>query len=182
MCAPVALLAVAAGTQAAAGGATAISQYQQGAAQNKYYNYLADQSQAQGANNLKIADKQSTLIQDQASQEGKQLKTNQAEFNSAQRASLSANGVTGVTAQDIVSSSLSKEQMDEFAVRYNADVKSWQTNTEGQYKNWAANVQADQYRYAGKAAKSAGKTQAFTTLLSTAASVASTAYGGIKKK
>lgn len=184
MCVP--LIAVAAAATLASGATTAYSQYQTGAAQNKYYNYMAENSNteagyavAQGQQAIKNGELQSKLIQDQASAEGKSLKTQQAEFNASQKATLAANGVYGVTADDIQNNTLSKEKLDEMTLRYNADVKSYEVTTDASYKNqayqyqaWQSNVQADQYRYQGKASAQAGKTQAFTTLLSTASSVA----------
>ena len=165
-------VAVAIGVTVAAGGYSAYSQYQAGSAQNKYYNYLADNSRREGEYAIKAGDAQSKAYQDQAKIQGKQLNKSQAEFNASQRAAMAASGVTGVTSEDIVSSTFSKEKLDESLLRYNADLKSWETNTSAAYKKWAANVQADQYGYQGKAAKYAGKVGATTTLLATAASVA----------
>lgn len=170
MCVPLAVAAIA--TTVAAGGYTAYSQYQAGQSQNKYYQYMSDQSRLEGQAALKQGEAQSTAIQDQAKLEGRQLSSNQSEFNASQRAALAASGVTGVTAEDITSSTFSKEKLDQALLRYNADTKSWEANTNASYKNWESNVQADQYGYQGKAAKYAGKTQAVGTLLSTAASVA----------
>ena len=190
MCVP--LLAVAAAATVASGGYSAYTQYQSGAAQNKYYNYMAANANteagyalSEGQQALKVGETQSRLVQDQASREGKQLKTDQARFNASQRATLAANGVYGVTAEDITTDTLSRERLDEMALRYNADVKSWEIGTDAKYKNqskqyqaWQSNVGADQLRYQGKAASYAGKTGAFSTLLSTATSVASM---GVKK-
>lgn len=186
MCAP-ALIPVAMAATAAAGGVSAYSQYQQGAAQNRYYKQMAANSEieagyalAEGEQALKVGRQQSKAVQDTASYQGKQLKESQAEFSAAQRAIMAANGVTGVTAEDISNSTFNKQQLDEMALRYNADVKSWEVNTDASYKNqskkyqaWQSNIQAGQYQYAGKAAKYSGQVGAFTTLLATAASVAS---------
>lgn len=173
MCDPVTLTVAAVATTVGAGGYAAYNQYQQGLAQNSYYQYQAEQSRTEGQSAIEAGNKQSNLIQDVAAAEGKQFKTNAAEFNAATRAQLAANGVQGVTASDIVSDNLSQQDLDEMAIRYNADVKSWEVHNEAENKNWALRVQADQEDYAGKEAKRAGKTQAIGTLLSTAASVAS---------
>lgn len=82
-------------------------------------------------------------------------------------------GIQGVTAEDIANDTFNKQRLDELAIRYNADVKSWETNTQAANQNWAAQTQANQYRYAAKNAKHAGKIAAFTTLLGTATSTAS---------
>lgn len=139
----------------------------------------------EGQQALRAGELQSKVIQDNASFEGKRLKTSQSQFNASQRAIMAAAGVTGVTAEDITTSTLSQQQLDEMALRYNADVKSWEVKTGAAYKNqskqyeaWQSNIQADQFRYAGKAAKYAGKVGAFSTILSTVASVATTAAMG----
>lgn len=178
MCVPLAAAAIA--TTVAAGGFTAYSQYQSGAASNKYYQYMSDQSRQEGQLALKQGEAQSTAIQEQAKLQGKQLSTNQSEFNASQRAAMAAAGVTGVTAEDIVSSTFNKENLDKSLLRYNADLKSYESTSNAAYRNWASNVQADQLTYQGKAAKYAGKTQAFSTLLATAASVATIgAFSGL---
>ncbi len=167
------------------------SQYKAGAAQNGYYNYMANNSNteakyalAEGEQAVKQGELQSKVIQDTASQEGKQLKTNQAEFNASQKAALAASGVYGVTAQDITNNTLSKEKLDEMTLRYNADVKSYEATTNAGYQNqakkyqaWQSNIQADQYRYQGKYALYSGKVGAFSSLLSSAKQVATLAAG-----
>jgi len=180
-----------------AGVYTAVNQYQAGKADNKYYQYLAGQSEEeakakkeyakkQGEAIVSTAEKQSHLIQESAGEDFKTLKKDEAQVLSSQRAALAANGIdlSSVTAQDIASDTLSKAKLDEINIRYNADVKSWETKEEANYKKWALEsgadidawnlrTRADQYRYAGKSALQTGKTQAFGTLLSTATSVAS---------
>ncbi len=178
MCVALAAAALTAG----AGITSSISQYQQGISQDRYYQSLAERSRAEAAYATKMGDVQSTAIQDTAKVEGKQLKEGQAEFNASTRAQLAANGISGVTAEDIVSSNLSKERMDELVLRNKADVNSWQANTQAGYENYAKNAEANDYGFAGKSAKRAGKISAFTTLLGTAASVASMAPLGSGKR
>jgi len=184
MCDPVTLTAIAMGVTATAGGVSAYSSYKQGAATKKYYDYMADQSRIEGESVYKAGKKQSELVQESAKQEGKRHKIGTAELASTQRAAMVANGMdlSSVTAQDIASDSMSKAKLDEISMRYNADVKSWSIMEDSKYKRWSANVQADQYGYAGKSAKKAGKMEAFNTLLSTAASVASMSTGLLKPK
>lgn len=159
---------------AGAGGFTAYSQYQQGAAQKRYYDYQSQQSILQGEASLAAAQQQSNLVQDQQEQSGKQLAINQAKLQGAQTVAMATNGTqNGVTAQDIKSDTLTTAQQDEAALRYNADTKSWSIVAQGNYDKFAADQQAIQDRYAGKNALQAGKIAAVGTLLSTAASVAS---------
>ena len=170
VCVPV----IAAGLTIGSGIYNAFNQYQEGVAAKKYYDYQAGQAQQEGQLALQQGQKQSELIQDTAKVQGKQLATSQAEFNASQRAALGASGNIGGSAEDVINSTFTKQQLDESLLRYNANVNSWQTTESAKYKNYALGVQADQYRYAGKNAKYAGKTKAFSTLLGTAASVANT--------
>ena len=172
------LTAVAIGATATAGGTSAYSQYQQGAAQKKHYNSLADRSTKEGQAALETADRQSTAVQDTAKTSGERLAKDQARFNATTRAQLSAQGVSGAMAEDLITSNFSNEAMDKAILRNNADLKSWEINTQGAYTNWGKINEANDYRYAGKSAKRAGAIGAFTTLLGTAASVASMGAGG----
>jgi len=71
---------------------------------------------------------------------------------------------------------LSKERLDELALRYNADVNSWQATEEAKNRNWSLQNQAGQLEFAGKNARIAAKRNAFSTLLGTAASVGQTFF------
>lgn len=159
---------------AAAGGLQAYGQYQQGKAQNSYYQYLAGQSLIEGQAAYDRSLKQSELIQDSASLQNKSAAIKAAEASSTQKAQMAASGVdlSSVSAQDITLDTLTKAKMDEMMIRRNANLNSWAVEEEGKNARWTSKNQADQYRFAGKQAKSAGKTQAFTTLLSTAATMA----------
>jgi hypothetical protein len=168
------------------------TQYQTGVAQNKYYQQMANNANIEagyaleeGEQALRVGKAQSKAIQDTASQEGKRLKIGQAGFNASQRAAMAAMGLSGVTQEDIVKDTVSKEKLDEMTLRYNADIKSWETETEAAYKNqskkyqaWQSNIQADQLRYQGRASKYAGQTGAFSSLLSNAMSTAKMVAGG----
>lgn len=149
---------------------TANSQYQQGVAANKYYQSQAEQARVEGEYAIKAGERQANLIQDSAKEQGKQLKTSQAEQNASTRAALAASGVQGVTSADIISNNLSKQDLDVEAVRYNADMRSYNAREEAKLTRWEKRLMADNLDYSGKMAKKAGKTQAFSSLLSTAAS------------
>ena len=170
MCAPVVMAAM-----AVAGGMQAYGQYQQGVAANKYYQSVADAQEQQAQIEYQRGEKQSTLIQDSAKYKGKSQAEKAAMVSSSQRSALVANGIdlSSVTSQDLASETMSKAKMDELAIRYDADINSWNTMEDAKYKRWALNVQAGQSRASGKNALSAGKMQAFTTLASTAVSMAS---------
>jgi len=157
-----------------------MNQVAAGKAQQGYMNYIAESKYQQGQAAIAQAQAQSTAFQDTAKIEGKQLKTSQAEFNSSQRAAMAAAGVQGGTAEDIIGNTLTKQQMDEAIIRYNADIRSWEANTQAQYDNYALQTEAESYRIAGRNARTAGKRQAFATLLGTAAMVAPSVIGAFK--
>jgi hypothetical protein len=195
MCDPITIAAVV--TTTAAGTYKAYSENQEGKAQQAYYNYLSEQSRIEGQTALDIGNKrseaalkqgdlQSQSVQDVASQEGKQLKEQQARFSSSQKAIMASQGVTGVTAQDIALDTFNKQRLDELNLRYNADVKSYEAKVgarygsyqaleEAKYNNFASQNLAGQYSFAGKNARKAGQRQAIGTLLGTAATLAFTA-------
>jgi len=164
MCGP---FAIAAAT-AASGAMQAYGQYQEGVAQSKQYKYMADQSKQQGDLAVSRGQIQSELIQNTASQENKNLKNNQADFNSSQRVALATQGQGGTTAEDIVSNTVNNQILDEQALRYNADTKSYEVTEGAKYQKYANDAQAGQYDMASKYAKRAGKMSAFTTLLGSA--------------
>jgi murein L,D-transpeptidase YcbB/YkuD len=161
------------GLMAVAGATQAFGQYQQGKAENDLAQAQATQSRNEGKIALARGAKQSELIQDAASYEGKQQAVKTAEALASQRAAVAAAGLdpSSVTVSDIVSSSLSKAQLDEAAIRYNADMRSWATTEEAKYANWTGQRQGDLYSLAGKNAKTAGTMNAAGTLLGTAASI-----------
>lgn len=168
MCTPLAI----AGATAASGLTQAYGQYQEGVANSKYYQYQADQARQEGKIAIERGQRQSELIQDTAKAEGKNLKTSQAEYNASQKVALAASGMSGTTAENIALDSMNKQQMDEAVLRYNYDTKSYEVTEGAKYQKYASDVAADQYGYASKNAKRAGKMAAFNTLLGTAASVA----------
>lgn len=174
MCLP--LIVVAA--TVAYGAYSATNAYQQGVAEKKYYDLQADQSRAEGEAIAKAGQSQSERIQDTAKEQGKKFAGEATAFASTQRATMAAMGLSGSTAENIVSSTFGKQELDKNLIRYNADVKSWETLTEAGYKNWTSNALADQYNMAGKMAKKKGTAEMTKAILSTVVSVASLGVGG----
>jgi len=170
-------------TMAVAGGYQAYSQHKQGIAENDYYDYLAQNSRAEGDAVMKVGQKQSELIQDSAKFKGTAQKKKAAQVLSSQRAAMAANGIdlSSVTAQDIVSDTMSKTSLDELAIKYNADMNSWSTMQDSKYKKWSATSQGNQYEMAGANARSAGNRSAFSTLIGTASSMAMSGKGLLPK-
>lgn len=157
--------------QIAAGAFTAYSQIQEGKAQSNYYNYLAQQKEQESEIALQRGERQSELIQDTAKYEGKKFGESAAEFSASQRAALAANGVQGVTAADITESSFNKQNLDAQAIRYNADVKSWEARNQANLQSYYAKTEAEGNRFAARNAKAAAKRGAISTVLGTAAQI-----------
>jgi len=180
MCDPVTLTVITMGATAAAGGMTAYGQYKQGAATNKYLKAVANINEEQGRLEVKRGEKQSTLIQDAAKFDAKKQKTGAASVAASARAVQVANGIdlSSVTAEDLATDTINKSRLDELAIRYNADVSSWNVTEDAKYKKWTLDQEAENKRAEGRNAKAAGKRGAFTTLLGTAASMAGTALLG----
>lgn len=159
---------------------SAYGRYKQGIATRKYYNYLAQQNDEEARHVKKMGDKQSELIQDTAMLEGKRQKAQATSEAAAQKVAMVANGLdlSSVSASDITSDTISKAKLDEIAIRYNADIKSWQVNTETSYKNWALQTKATQHRFAGEQAYEAGRSGFRRTLITSAALIGG-AVGGL---
>jgi Tfp pilus assembly major pilin PilA len=168
MCDPITVVAL----TAASTGMQMYSAYQEGQAQSRYYNAVAEQKRAEGDAAIKRGERQVTNIQDIAKMEGKQFAGQKAKFNATQAAQMAAQGITGVTADDIEFDSLNKEKMDEYAIRYNADVKSWETKESAKYSKWASETEADQFRFMAKNAKTSSYNNMMGSLLGGATSLA----------
>lgn len=178
MCDPITATALT--LTAVSGGMQAYGQYKEGTATKKYLDNVADLKEQQGKIELARGQKQSELIQDSAKFEGVKQKKSAAQVASAQRATLVANGIdlSSGTATDLVKETIDNARLDELAIRYNANIQSWNTTEDAKFRKWGLDVEASQARTSGANAKASGKRQAFTTLLSTAASMAGTAYLG----
>jgi len=177
MCSPTILFATSMAMTAYSGYRQAQAQREAGNAQNNYYDALQQRSQMEGQYAMRMGRVQSNLVQEQAKREGKSLAKSRAQFNASQRAKMVAQGmdVSSVTAQDIIESNYSEQELDELTLRHNADLKSWNITETAKNKNWVAQAQADQYGFAGDNAKTAGKINARNTILSTATSMAGSA-------
>lgn len=176
MCDPVTITAV--GLTVAGGATSAYSSYQEGLATAAYNDYLSKQARQDAEITQRTAKAQSQAIQDTAAIEGKRLSKQQAKALSKQSAALAAAGVSGGSAENILSESITNQQEDKNILRYNADLNSWKTITDADYRSWALRNQADLYGFSAKEAKRAGKRKAFSTLLSTAGTTAFMGAGG----
>ena len=179
---------------AVSGAYSAYSQYQQGKAQGKMYEYqeslsqqnqeLTRQQAKQQADLIKkTSERNINLTQGAAAEESKRLAGGISRVYGTQRAATGTLGIGGVTAIDIIKDTFDKANKDQAAIRYNADVRSyeysenarnqvWTVQEEAKNRVWALGEEAKQYSVAAKYARKAGRTQAVGTLLTTAASMA----------
>lgn len=174
MCEPATLMAVGSMAMTAySGWNTGRAQRAEGIAQSNYYNYIAEQREIDANEAIKAGDRQVTLVQDAAMREGKQLKKTQAQLSASQLVSMAANGmdISSVSAEDIVRTTAETQREDEIALRYNADIKSWEIDTDARYKSWSFKQEAEQARYSARNALRAGKIAATNTYLKTGASL-----------
>lgn len=156
---------------AAAGGMAAYGQYSEGESQNKYYQYLADSNERQARALQKTAEDRVSLAQNEAANKAKELKGEVASVEGAQKAAMAANGIFGVTAEDIALDTFNKAKLDEGNIRYNADVQSWGIRKEAAEDEISLMEQSGLYRFAGKEARRAARINMTTTLLGTAGSM-----------
>jgi len=155
----------------ATGGVAAYGQYQEGQSKNKYYQYLADQNDAEAQAAEKTAEQQTTILQNEAAQKSKELQGDVRVVKGNQKAAMAAIGLTGVTADEILADTTNKAKLDEFNIRYNADIQSWAAKKVAAEKGQALRNQATLYRFAGKNAKQAAALNMTGTLLGTATSL-----------
>lgn len=177
MCDPVTgtIAAATMGLQIAGGAISYAGQKAASKAEQAYYDYQATIADQDAELALKTGQVNSRAIQDTAKLESKQYQIKASEFSASQRAALAANGIiAGVTAEDIANDTFTKQQMDELAIQYNADVASWQTKYQAGAQARSLRNQASTLRIAGRVSAIGGKIAATNTLLGTASSVGQT--------
>lgn len=138
----------------------------QGKEQARYYEHLAKVNEMEAQRTEETGFLQEKLIQTQASRDASAVRTEGKRVDAAQRVAQSASGVGAgsATSEDLARDTLSQQQLDEMAVRYSADMKSWETRNQTKFQAWDLRNQAKENRQAGRNAKSAGVTGAFTSL------------------
>ena len=165
--------AVAVGAMAGGSILSAYGDIQQGKSESKYYKYLAAISNENA--NLTEAAGQAEMAQLGTSefQTMQQLVTRKSETIGAQKAALATGaGVGSKTAEQIVSDTINKTEMDEEVLRYNTDLKMKNVllKSKGEAMNYRA--QAGGYEIAADNAKTASKWKAASTIIGGASSTA----------
>lgn len=166
----------------AAGGYAAYGQVQAGKAQQRQNEYEAQLAEAQSALERRTAEQNKKLGVDVASQKSKTLAQQTMELEGTQKATSAASGVGGgsVTTADIATDTVTKEALDQAAIKYNADINTWNIEEETKGKEWMLKNRAKQFRIAGTHAVNASKIAATSTILNSAAQVGSSyaSYSG----
>jgi hypothetical protein len=143
-----------------------------------YYNTLAGQNYKEAADVQEAAVKDITGVQGQAALTTTAVERNAAKVSGAQRAALAASGVGGgsVTAEDVAKDTATTLGRDKDAIRYNADIKSYEIGTQATLRAKALRDQAVSFGQAGVNAIKAAGLGATSSLLSGAGTVADQWY------
>jgi hypothetical protein len=171
MCNPA---AIGMGAQAFGGIMSARNYEAQGDMQSNYYKYLAKQKENEAGLTLTTAEKNVTAIQDAATQQKKDWAQGLAKTEGAQRVAMAASGVTGVTAEDLIKDTFDRAKMDELAIQYNADMRSWEARQGAQMQALDLRSKANEFSLSATNAKFAGRLNAQASLLGGAGNVANT--------
>jgi hypothetical protein len=139
-------------------GVSAYGQYQQGQAQKAQNDYQSKVANRQAEMQTRAAESNVRLTQYQASQDTQALNRKYAILRGAQKTAGAAAGLGGdsVSEGDIATDTFNTQTRDEEAIRYNADLKSWNIKNQTAGEVWGLKTQADQFTYAGKNAAKAG--------------------------
>ena len=159
-------------------GLSAYSQYQEGKASKNYYDYLAGTSKSNAMLARTAGEVEAKSIGAQEMQQVGQIHEQGREVVGAQKAALASGGagVGSKTGEQLVSDTLTKVDLDEQALRYNADLRMKNARIGAESQALNEESQAYGYKIAGRNAKKAGTIGAYTSLLSGAGNVAALNY------
>jgi len=168
-----------AGMSLAGGISSAFEQYQSGKAQSSYYNYLSDTAKINEGLSSSEALSQREEIGAEENQKQIALTNRVNETVGAQKAAMvSGVGASSRSAQDIIGDTLNKGDLDEMALRLNADMagKNAEISARAGAMNYGA--QASGYQIAGINARGISTANQTSSLLGSAGSVANSWYMG----
>ena len=121
------------------------------------YKYLAALARQQIKYNKAIAAKNISLTQDVGMRQSEQLYRVTSKLEGAQKAVSAGMGIGGgsVTTANLLEDTRIQSNIDQMAIRYGADMKSWQIQNDVNMKNWEEEVKIGQYNSAAKEVKKA---------------------------
>ena len=160
-----------------AGGAmSASAQLQAGKDQNNYYQYLSGVSNINAGLSRAAGESATRTVGAQEMQQVGKLHEQGREVVGAQKVALAAGGagVGSKTGEQIASDTATKVNLDEMALRYNADLKMKDIRLGAEADAMNEENKAAGYKLAGKQAKRAAGVNAFNTILGTGSQVALT--------
>lgn len=167
------LAGLAAGASLLSGAVGAFGAYQQGqqtSAMNKYQSQVLQQ---QSMLAQRAADANTTIVQNQGAEQSKALARKTAILAGAQAASEAANGTAGsVTSNDIKLDTFDTAKLDQMAIQYNTNLKTWGIQEGLHGEQWQLGVESDQYRKAARNASTTGYINAGTSILGSASQIA----------
>ena len=166
------------GAQAAGGAASYWAQGQAGKAAGSYYGYLADTARTNARLSKSAAKSQATEVSVQEGAEARAVDESVKRTVATQRAAFAAGGpgAGSKTAEQIVSDSLARGDLDQQAIRYNADIKRKGIEVGADFRALDYEGQARGAEMSGANAAIATKVGQLNTILGTGTSVASTWY------
>lgn len=146
---------------------TAMTQYAQGKQQERYYNYLAEQTKQQSIEVDNATVNELGQIGAQEVRETNQVKQDTNQTIASQKAAMAANGVysDSGTFADIVGDSVDKLALDEAMIKYNADQSRWQSKRNAINQKMGLSAQATTYKIQASNAKTTGRINATSTLV-----------------
>jgi hypothetical protein len=171
---------IAIGTVVIAGGFEAYSAYSQGAASKRMRDYQAQQEQVDAQQAYAVGQAQSQQVAQQGELNSQTLAFKNAQEVGAMRTAEAANGISAnsVTAENLAVNHFNKGNRDESMLSYNAQNKIWSIKTAAADQVFTDQQQSSLDVLQGKNEMAAGEMDMVGTLLSTASSVAGTAYKG----
>ena len=146
-------------------GVSSYGSYQQGQAQKKMNQYNADVANRQAEIDKSTADQNIQAVQGQAAEESKVKARQSLIIKGEQAAAEGSMGIGGTTQEDITTSTFDTADLDQQAIKYNADSKAWAIKNGADFQAWDLGNQSNQYTMAGKNAASAGNIEASSSLL-----------------
>jgi hypothetical protein len=151
------------------------SEIEAGKQEKQYNQYLAGVSRMNADLARASGESQARTVGAQTAEQVGQIHERGRDVVGAQKVALAAGGagVGSKTAEQLVSDTLTKTNLDEMAIRYNADLKMKNLRLQAESTAMNEENKAEGYEMAGKNAKKAAKWKAFSTVLGTGSQVAS---------
>ncbi len=166
------------GAQVAGGAASAWAQGQEGKAAGSYYDLLSSTAKTNKALTLSAAKSRDTEISAQEGMEARRVAESVRSTVASQRAAFAAGGpgAGSKTAEQIVSDSLTRGDLDQQALRYNADIKRKGIDTGAEFDALNYDAEAAGYGMSRANAATSSRVKQLGTIIGTGTSVASTWY------